>query len=507
MIKNTVIILICSILVKILSYIWEALIASYLGISDNADAFYMSTGIINVLYPMLDLGIWKVFMPIYKQSLSLHSKKRTDKIANISITLFLCFSVILVLFFVFFAEPLVVIMAPGFSVGKKIITVEYLRIAAIAYLLMAVATVISVMLQSHERFIGYQMRELMNHLSKIVYVILCYKYLGIYAIVTAIIVGGVFRLFVQIPFINWPWIFRFNFNFGAAEIRPMLKGLPSVAVTTAISHINSLVGTMFASTAVTGAIACLNYGNKLMNVFSGMLSGAIATATYPKIIQFIAEKRDKELSYLISNIVAALSFTIIPISMLCGVYSKVLVEIAFQRGSFDIVAVELTSNIFAINCIGMLFWGLTTMVTNIFYAFGDTRITFYISLVHVFLNFSLNFLLFPVYGVVGVAISASLSVVLCFFIRVYFLKFYVKVEYNNILSEIIKIVFISLIAVSISRVLYALILQNNIIIKMFCVILVIMTIYIGLAYLLRVKVLLFLKKIFFSKLNKRKTRL
>ena len=92
MIKNTLIVLTCSIIAKILSYIWEAVLASFLGISENADAFYMVSGIVMVLYPILDLGIWKVFLPIYKQKLTLGNYVKADRIANISITLFFCFT-------------------------------------------------------------------------------------------------------------------------------------------------------------------------------------------------------------------------------------------------------------------------------------------------------------------------------------------------------------------------------------------------------------------------------
>ena len=69
LVKNVGIILGCSIAAKVLSYIWEALIAAYLGASDQADALYMVTSIFGILYPILDLGIWKVFLPIYKTKL------------------------------------------------------------------------------------------------------------------------------------------------------------------------------------------------------------------------------------------------------------------------------------------------------------------------------------------------------------------------------------------------------------------------------------------------------
>ena len=55
-IKNVGIILACSIFAKILSYIWEAALAAYLGTSDEADAFYITTSVFSIL--SLFLGIF-----------------------------------------------------------------------------------------------------------------------------------------------------------------------------------------------------------------------------------------------------------------------------------------------------------------------------------------------------------------------------------------------------------------------------------------------------------------
>lgn len=501
MIKNGIIFLFCSIIAKLLSYVWEAFIASHLGISESADAFYMATGILNILYPMIDLGIWKVFLPIYKQSISSNDYKKTDKIANISITLFLCLSVLLVIFFIFFADLLVAVMAPGFTIVKKTITVECLRIAALSYLLMAATTVISAMLQSHERFFGYQMREIINHVTKILYVYFCFDYLGIYAVASAIIVGGIFRFLIQLPFMNWTWNFKFDFRFLAPEIIPMLKGLPAVAFTTAITQINAMVGRMLASAATTGAVACLNYGNKLMNVFSGMVSGAIATVTYPKIIQYIAERKTSELRNLLSEVVTALSLIIIPISLFCSIYSKDLVQLAFQRGKFDTIAVQLTSSVFTGYCLGMLFVGLTTIITNVFYAFGDTRITLFISIIEVVCNIVLNYCLFPTYGVITVAYAASFSAILTFSIRMYFLKFYVKLNYKSIVEEICKIFIVSGLSVAIS-VLASQFIQSHVFYRLLCAVSVNLLVFLFLTHFLRIKAIIFVWNIVHNKIEK-----
>ena len=85
-VKNVGIILGCSIVAKVLSYIWEATLAAFIGASNQADAFYMTTSIFGILYPILDLGIWKVFLPIYKTKLFEKNYSKAEQIANIAVS-------------------------------------------------------------------------------------------------------------------------------------------------------------------------------------------------------------------------------------------------------------------------------------------------------------------------------------------------------------------------------------------------------------------------------------
>lgn len=503
-VKNVGIILGCSIVAKVLSYLWEALIAAYLGASDQADALYMVTSIFGILYPILDLGIWKVFLPIYKTKLVENNESKAERIANVAVTLFFTLSAALVLFLLVCAKPLVSIIAPGFDAEKQSMTVQYLRISAPTYLLMAVASVVGAMLQSREKFLGSQIREIGTHVSKIIFVFICFRFLGIYAAVIAMIVGSVFRLLVQLPFISWKWRFRPDFHFKDEDVVPMLKGLPSVAVTAAIAHINGLVDKTIASGSASGSVACLNYGHKLVHVFSGMVSTAISTAVYPTMIQYIAEKKTDKLNTLLTKVIAALGFIIIPLSFFCALFSKDLVTAAFQRGAFDAAATELTAGVFLGYCVGMLFVGISTVVTNVFYGFGDTKITMYISIIEIAINVGLDFLLIRFWGVMGLALATSASSIICLCIRFLFLRKYLKVQYRAIFTENLKIIGLSMISCAIPFVVMRYLLHLNSYLTLIISACITGGVYFVLSYICRIDTLHFLKDMIKKRFSKGK---
>lgn len=503
-VKNVSIILICSIVAKVLSYAWEAILAYYLGASDQADAIYMTTSIFGILYPILDLGIWKVFLPTYKTKLVEKDDNKAEQIANTAVTLFFMLSLALVLFLIVCARPLVAIMAPGFDTEKKAITIEYLRISAPTYLLMATTSVVGAMLQSREKFFGSQIREIGTHVSKIIYIFICYRFIGIYAAVTAMIVGSIFRLLIQLPFINWKWNFKPNYHFKDKDIVPMIKGLPSVAVTAAISHINGFVDKIIASGAASGSVACLNYGHKLMNVFSGMISTAIGTAVYPTMIQYIAEEKTDRLKELLANVINALGFIIIPISCFCMLFSEELVTVAFQRGAFDAAATTVTAGVFMGYCLGMLFLGLSTSVTNVFYGYGDTKITMYISLIGITINICFDLLFIRFWGVTGLAFATSFAAIIGLGIRFVFLRKYIKIGYKPILVEYIKILLLAAVSCGIPFVIFSLLTKMGVYLSLILSAITCGGLYFGMALLFRVKTLGFVRSLISNRLGREK---
>lgn len=501
-IKNVSIVLLCSISAKIFSYIWEALLAASFGTSAQADALYMTIGIFNVLYPVLDLGIWKVFLPIYKTRLVQESESSADRFANVAETLFITISAILVLVIIIFARPLVAIIAAGFSDELKSLTIKYLRCSAPMYFLMMSASVVGAVLQCHDKFLGSQLREVSTHVSKIMIFVICYRLLGIYAAIIALIVGSIFRLLIQLPFIDWEWKFRFDFSFRNKEIKAMLKGLPSVAITAAIAQINALVDKMVASGAVTGAISCLNYGGRLMNIFSGMITNAIGTVIYPAMVQYVAGSEGEKLKKLVHHAVCISVFIILPINVFCMLFSNQIVTIAFQRGAFDSASAAITAQVFSGYTLGMLFIGLTTIITNVFYAYGDTKVTMCISVLDIVLNIVFDLAFSRAWGVAGLAMATSVSAMICFFVRLGLLRRYITIGDRAITVEILKIFCISVAACFCAGGVYHYMLRFNVYINMMICVMLIGILYVAGAAAFKVNTFTIAKNIFLKKLQK-----
>ena len=445
--SGTLIILTVSILSKLTSFITDTILAAILGIGAKSDAYYMVSGIQQVLFPMISIGIWKVFLPYYKSKLTQNDVDGADLIANKTITFFELISLCLVLFLVFFSDLVVSFVAPGFDVDTHQLSAKLVRISAPKYLLIAASAIYASMLQARERFFASQIREIASYIPTIIAALFFYHAFGIEALAIALVIGGCLRLLIEIPFVNWKYHFKPNFSFHDQDFVTMLRRLPSALIAQGVHQLNALVDKVFASLLPIGSVTGLSYGIKLNHVFNGLLSNAIATAVFPQIIEMASLNKKNALALLIKKIVNLFSALIIPISTACAVYSVQIVTIVFKRGNFDERSVYLTAGIFMMYSLSLYSDAINEVLINTFYAYGDSRKTMHMSILHLMLNVGLDYLFVSLMGINGLPLGTSLSSMIILSIYMYYFRRHVQIDWTQCGSLFVKILISSIVAI------------------------------------------------------------
>lgn len=481
--RGTITILLVGILAKITSFIAEAILAAYLGTTDQSDAYYMVSSIQQVIYPMLSVGIWKVFLPIYKEKLTQGKNDEAAALTNKVMTFFSIVSFVAVCLLVILAGPVVSIVAPGFEGGTRVLCIKLVRITAPMYFFIISAAIYASILQANNKFLGSQIREVASHIPTILAAILFYKSFGIEAMAIALVAASVLRLLIELPFVNWGYKYKPDFEFKSPEFSLMVNRLPSALISAGVVQLNALIDKAMASTLPIGTVSALNYGHKLLNVFSGLLSTAISTALYPQMIELIALKNEENLSRLVVKIINIFCVLMIPITVAGVLFRTELVAVVFQRGSFTKDSTAVTSGVFALYCLGLFFFASNTVITNLFYGYGNTKTPMHISIFNLVVNVVMNLILIHLWGVNGLALATSLSAIIAFFVMVKAAEKYVKLDNKKMIVTAIKVFVAAGIACMIPRVLFWLHPMNK------YLTLIISAIIGAVAYLLAVKVL------------------
>ena len=293
----------------------------------------------------------------------------------------------------------------------------------------------------------------MTHIPVILAALLFYRKYGVYALAVGLIIGGIVRLIVQLPFVDWGYKFRFDLRFQDHDLRLLFRRLPSALISEGINQFNTLIDKIMASSLEIGAVSSLNYATKLSNVFSGLFSISISTALYPQVVEFAALKKREELSVLITKIIKLFAFVMLPVTIACVLFSSTLVSIVFERGAFDEKSVSMTSGAFACYCLGLFFVACNTVLSNIFYGHGDTKTPMYTSIINLVVNVIGNLIFISLWGINGLALSTSTSAMISFAFRMIFVRKYINISFKDISWSLIKIIIISIVSCIIPKLL------------------------------------------------------
>lgn len=452
--KGTIIIVIIGVLAKVAAFIEEAVLAAYLGTTLQSDAYYMVWSVHAVIYPMLSIGIWNVFLPLYKSHISKKEIEKAFELTNKSLSFFTLISAVVVVLLIGFAPIVVSLVAPGFKDETRNLCIKLVRISAPMYIFIVASSVYASILQCHNKFFGSQIREVASHIPTIITALFFYQRYGITAMAIALVLAGLIRMLIELPFVDWGYRYKPDFKFEEHDFKVMLRRLPSALVSAGVVQLNALIDKAMASILPTGTVSALNYGNKLMNFFSGLLSTAIATALYPQMIELIALDKKEELGKMLAKIINIFGVLMFPITIACVLFRTELVSAVYERGAFNSASTALTSSVFALYSVGLFFVACNTVISNVFYGYGNTKTPMYISLAHLGINIVLNLALIYFYGANGLALATSLSAIISFLIRFSALKKYVSLKNKDMLISMIKILFSSIIACLFPRIIF-----------------------------------------------------
>ena len=441
----------CALIIcKISAFLQDMIIAANLGATELGDAFNTVNGIQDTIYPMLAVGISQIFLPAYKSLLVKKGQEKADSLANYAIVFFTILSIIVVLLLIVFATQVVSIVVPGFSVGQKNIIARLVKISAISYIFTCIASVYSSILIAHRNFFASEIRGVFTHIPIIIAAAIFYNWYGLDALAVSLIIASIMRLVVLLPFLHKEYTFTLSSSVSLKYAKSLLVKLPAAFVSSGVIQLNTLVDKMMASTLAVGSISCLNYGTRIYMVLQELLANVLATSSYPQIIELIAQNKLDQLELLIRKMTLVIFFITVPVSMGGIVYSKQIIDFVFVRGAFTVDMGEITASVFCAYLLALSFSSLNGIFNNIYFGFGDTKSPMIFNLLNLMLNVVFNFIFMHFWGLQGIATATSLSSLICFITRFYFIHDKLKIKVKYLVLQLMLIFVGALISVSIA---------------------------------------------------------
>ena len=251
-----------------------------------------------------------------------------------------------------------------------------------------------------------------------------------------------------------------------------------------------------------GTITILNYSNRLNVAIYSLSIGTVLTILFPKLSLLASENRINELKQEIKysiNMILIFSF---PIMFGIILLSNDIINFIFGKGNLNNEAIPIIVKCFIGYSVCFVALCLRNLAIKIFYSFKESKIPTINSAVGIILNVVFNMIFSKYFGVMGIAIATSLSIIFITIFLFYQLKnyglFFEKSNYIVLLK-----VFISCIIMTISIVVSKKFILSSNFINLFIYIVIGVTSYIVSILLMKVNEINELLGSFF-RLKKRK---
>jgi putative peptidoglycan lipid II flippase len=202
--------------------------------------------------------------------------------------------------------------------------------------------------------------------------------------------------------------FRLSFQFTHPDLKQyILLTLPLMLGLT-MTFSTEIFIKFFGSFLPEGSIASLNYGLRVMLILVAFFGQAVGVASFPFMARMAAENRIEEMNRLLNTALRYLAL-VIPFSMLIMVLRQEIVMILFQRGRFDAIATQNTSQILVFLMTGAVAFGAQTVVVRGYYAMQDTLFPTLYATIAVIASIPFYIMGMRSMGASGVALAVSLS--------------------------------------------------------------------------------------------------
>ena len=362
-----------SVLAKVLALYRDRLFAGTFGAGETLDIYFAAFRVPDFLYSVsLILATNAAILPIFMHKESRGHESVGRFMSQIS-SLFLV-SMAAIIAVVFFLMPVIAtFVAPGFSLAALTKLTILSRILLLSPLVLGFSTLVSNILQAHNRFFVYALSPVLYNLGIISGILFFYPLMGFSGLAWGVILGAALHFLVQVPSLVSLGLFpRPTPRFFGRDIVEVLKFSIPRSVGLGFNQLVLLALTAIASAIGAGSIAVFQFAYNLFGIPLGVIGLSYSVATFPAMTRsFIDGKIDEFVSGVTSSL-RHIVFWSLPFVVLFIVLRAHIVRVVLGAGAFGWADTRLTAAALGLFSVSILAQGIVMLLVRAFYAAGKT---------------------------------------------------------------------------------------------------------------------------------------
>ena len=413
---------------RILGLVRDLVTAYFFGAGMAADAFFVAFRLPNLLRRLLAEGALTVsFIPIFTEYLHERGRDEAFQLAKAALMLFSIVLAVVSILGVLLSPYIVYVFAPGFTDDpeKFKLTVLLARIMFPYIFLIGLVALAMGVLNSLGRFAAPALSPVMLNIGMIAAVFLLTSRFQppILALAIGVIVGGILQVLLQIPSMaKEKGLLGVSFNFKHPALKRIGLLMAPAALGAAVYQFTVFINTLLASFLPQGSVSYLYYADRVMQFPLGVFAIAIGTAVLPTMSRQAAQRDMQALGHTLSFSMRLVFFITIPATVGIIVLAKPIVTLLFQRGQFDKISSDATTQALIAYAVGLCALSAVQVLVRVFYSLQDTKTPAKIAAYSLLGNMVLGVSLMLPLKHVGLALASTGGSILNFFLLVIVLR-------------------------------------------------------------------------------------
>jgi putative peptidoglycan lipid II flippase len=395
----------------VLGLVRDMVVAAVFGAGAELDAFLVAQGLMNLVLGLLAGAVAKSAVPVLARDAATGETGRAGRTVSVALSVTVVALGLASVVMWLAADAVVTVLAPGFAGAQQTLAVDLTRVVLVATVLVAGTNLLAAAAQAHHRFFWAAFQGVPFNLVMIAAAAVWGPRYGVVALAWGFVLGSAARLVFQlVPLREIGLRLRPSLVLGDAGAREIAVLVPPLLLASAVTNVNTLVDRAVGSGQGEGVITALSYGWRVVGLFETLLVASLVTALYPAMGAAAGEGVDR-LRDLVRRSLAAVLVVLVPVTAVLLVAAAPLVALLFGRGDFDPAAVDLTATAVVWYAPAVLALAWREVVVRASYAAGDTRGPLWAAIVAMVVNVVGDLTLGRIYGVAGLAVSTTLSLV------------------------------------------------------------------------------------------------
>jgi len=397
-------------------------IAAWFGVTAETDAFFFAYGLILFFSMIFAPVVESVIVPYIAQARSKNEDvgKFVGRILGASgIGLLILTGIVLLVI-----RPVLFVITRFNS--QELDLVYWILIETAPLIILLVWTsILAGTLNAYKNFVFPAITPMFRAVFNIGFIFIFKDALGVHAIALGYVVGEIIRLAVLVGVIKRLKLFKLGLSFSLnPNLKEFLKTASYQAIGMVAVGLNPIIDKIMASWLGSGSVSVLYYADRLFMIPITFLCVGLFPVALSHWSQNYYQNKEELLLLRKANKVAKVVFLIsVIVAMILAFFSRTLVYLAFGRGEFGLKYLHIVQWTFICYLLGLIPYVVGSMFTRAHLVLKNTRFLMKLAILNCFLNVVLNYILMQFIGVLGIALSTSITLsIITFFLVVSFKK-------------------------------------------------------------------------------------